>query len=214
MSIFARFKSNVVFQKQQEDTKQVIQHIKYESELDRGFSDKIARTAYGEKMFSCIQCGTCSATCPLSTYMDYTPRRIIQMVREGFKKEVLTSSTIWLCASCYSCMAECPRNIKITEVMYALKREAILEQKYPRYFPVPVLARKFFSQVRRYGRLNEVWLIVSLYLATNPLSLLKRTALGWRMFILKRLAFFEHGIKGKKQLNKLLSTVSKQEVAA
>ncbi len=210
MSIFERFKSNVLPSHSREQTKQVIQNIKYESDLDHGFSDRIAKTAYGEKMLSCIQCGTCSATCPLSSYMDYTPRRIIQMVREGFKKEVLTSSTIWLCASCYSCMVECPRSIKITEVMYALKREAIEEKIYPKYFPIPVLARKFFSQVRKRGRLSEVWLIVSLYLATNPFAALKRAGLGWNMFIRKRLSLFEHGIKGKDQLNKLLDSVSKQ----
>ena len=61
-------------------------NIKYESELDPTFSDRIATLAYGEKMFSCIQCGTCSGTCPVSHYMDFTPRRIIAMVREGFRR--------------------------------------------------------------------------------------------------------------------------------
>src|SRR5512138_2064641 len=74
---------------------EIHRRIKYESELDAGFGEKIARAAYGEKLFSCIQCGTCSATCPVSHYMDYTPRRIIAMVREGFRDEVLNSVTIW-----------------------------------------------------------------------------------------------------------------------
>ena len=101
--------------------------IKYESELDQGFGAEIAHLAHGEKFYTCIQCGTCSATCPVSHFMDFTPRRIIAMVRAGFKEEVLRSFTIWLCSSCYSCTADCPREIKITDVMYALKQLAIKE---------------------------------------------------------------------------------------
>ena len=45
--------------------KDIRRHIAYESELDPDFGEKIARKAYGEKLFSCIQCGTCSGTCPV-----------------------------------------------------------------------------------------------------------------------------------------------------
>ena len=76
------------------DIVEIRRRIKYESELDKSFRNKIAESAHGEQLFSCIQCGTCSAACPVSHYMDYTPRKIIQMVREGFKEEVLTSSTV------------------------------------------------------------------------------------------------------------------------
>src|ERR1700690_1813762 len=89
------------------------QKIKYESELDRTFGERIARLAYGENLFGCIQCGTCSGTCPMSTYMDFTPRKIIAMVRAGFRDEVLSNHTVWICASCYSCTVECPKSIKI-----------------------------------------------------------------------------------------------------
>ena len=88
-------------------SKGVVRRIKYEHELDHNFGEEIASHAYGERLMSCIQCGTCSATCPVSHYMDYTPRKVIAMTREGFKEEVLNSLTIWLCASCYSCMVQC-----------------------------------------------------------------------------------------------------------
>ncbi len=78
-----------------------------------------------EGVFSCLQCGACSGTCPLSIYMDFSPRRIIALVREGFRQDALGCKTIWLCASCYSCSVHCPRQIHITDVMYSLKREAI-----------------------------------------------------------------------------------------
>ena len=70
------------------------QWIKFEEELNPDFGDDVAHLAHGEKLFSCIQCGACSSTCPLSHHMDFTPRRIISMVREGFEEEVLGSFTI------------------------------------------------------------------------------------------------------------------------
>lgn len=182
-------------------------HIKYEKELDKGFKEKIAAIAHGEKFYSCIQCGTCSATCPVSHYMDYTPRKIIQMVREGFKDDVLRSATVWLCASCYSCTVECPKGIKITDVMYALKREAMLGEYHPKNFPTTVLAENFFSQVLNQGRNSEGPLLLKMYLKTNPFMLFKNMMLGFKLWKTGRLSLKTEKIKDKKNLSALLKNV-------
>lgn len=187
--------------------------IKYENELDKGFSKHIAESAHGEKLYGCIQCGTCSATCPVSHYMDYTPRKIIQMVREGFKTEVLRSSTVWLCASCYSCTIECPKGIKITDVMYALKREAISGNYYPKNFPTTALANSFFSQVLNNGRNSEGPLLLKMYLKTNPFMLLKNMKLGLKLWLRGRISMKTERIKDKKALKKLLQSVDKVKEA-
>ena len=184
--------------------KEVHRQIAYESELDSGFGEKIAKLAWGEKLFSCIQCGTCSATCPVSQYMDYTPRRIIAMVREGFSDEVLNSQTIWLCASCYSCTVDCPKEIKITYVMYALKQEAITQGAYPRRFPIPILAREFFQGVKRHGRNSEGPLMVRFFLKTNPLGMLKNTRMAMRLWWMGRLSLRAEGTRSKDTVRTLL----------
>ena len=136
-------------------------------------------------------------------------------VRAGFKNEVLTNRTIWLCASCYSCTVECPKSIKITEVMYALKREAIVQGMYPKRFPVPILARVFFNQVKSTGRLSEIYLMIKYYLFTNPLHAFSMGPLGLRMFMAGRLSLRRHGIRDRKGLKKILRTVEqKEEVVA
>lgn len=187
-----------------QDQRHVSHKITYQSELDPGFGEHIAKMAYGEKLFSCIQCGTCSGTCPVSPDMDYTPRRIIAMVREGFRDEVLNSLTIWLCASCYSCTVDCPREIKITDVMYALKQEAIKEGVYPKRFPIPVLAQEFFRGVERTGRNSEGPLMVRFFLKTNPLGMLKNAPMAMRLFFKGRLSLFEEGTKKKGVVATLL----------
>ena len=163
------------------------QRVKYEKELERDLAAEVIATPGGEKIFSCLQCGTCGSACPLSVYMDYTPRKLIGMVREGFKEEVITSFAIWLCASCYECTVRCPSGIGVTEVMYALKRIAIREGIYPRHFPVPVLAKEFMKMIRGSGRANEFWLVLRVLLKTAPMKLLTSWPLGLRMMLRGRM---------------------------
>jgi heterodisulfide reductase subunit D len=79
----------------------------------------------GERVIACYQCGTCSGSCPTAPAMDYNPRRILHMLRLGLGERVLKSRAIWLCTSCYSCTARCPREIKITDTMLGLRKLAV-----------------------------------------------------------------------------------------
>ena len=54
--------------------------------------------------------------------MDYGPREVIGAFRAGMIDKVVKSNTIWLCTSCYYCTVRCPAGIKITDLMYELKR--------------------------------------------------------------------------------------------
>jgi quinone-modifying oxidoreductase, subunit QmoC len=184
--------------------------IAYEAELDPRFAEEIAAFPGGDKIFNCIQCGTCSGICPMSTYMDYTPRRIVAMIRAGFKQDVLKSHTTWLCASCYACTVECPKGVKITDVMYACKRMAIKEGVYPKGFPIPVLSRVFYNEVENMGRSNEVPIIIKLYLKTKPWEMLKMTGLGIKLFLRGRMGLKMESIKKKDELKKILSYFEKE----
>jgi heterodisulfide reductase subunit C len=150
--------------------------IKYEADRVRGFAKEIMNVSGCEQLKSCIQCGTCSGTCPLSIYMDFSPRQVMALVRADFKNEVLRSHTVWLCASCYACTVECPRLIRITDIMYALKQRAIKEGIYPKRFPIPVLAKEFFVMVRSKGRITETLLVTRLFLKANWRAVLS----SWR----------------------------------
>jgi heterodisulfide reductase subunit C len=181
--------------------------VKFEEELDPLFADKIAAMPNCDNIFNCIQCGTCSGTCPVSAFMEYAPRKIIGMIRAGFKGEVLTSYTTWLCASCYSCTVECPKGIKITDVMYALKQMAIREGMYPKRLPIPVLAREFFRIVRKHGRNNEGLVAMKMYFKTNPIMPLRNLVIGIRMYMKGRIGVYQDRIKNKAQLQQILNNV-------
>jgi len=174
--------------------------MKHQREAHPDWAHQITQLPGCEKLFSCIQCGTCSGTCPLSIYMDYTPRRIINLVREGFREDALASQTIWLCASCYSCGARCPQKIQLTDVMYSLKREAIKDGLYPKRFPIPILAREFQRVVSRRGRSSELWLVMRLALKSNPLILAAMMGTGWKLFRTGRMELGRDKIKRVNEL--------------
>jgi heterodisulfide reductase subunit C len=191
--------------------------VQYESELDPTFADRITAHPGAEDLLGCIQCGTCSGGCPISPYMDMTPRELIAMTRAGFKEEVLSCFTIWLCASCYACTVACPKQIHITDVMYALKREAIRERHHPKRFPIPILAHEFYKLVRDHGRNSESWLILRLYARTNPLLLVRQMVLGISLFLRGRMSLKVESVRNPASVRALLqgtaSNGSKQEVA-
>jgi quinone-modifying oxidoreductase subunit QmoC len=180
------------------------QTIKLDAERDRSFPADIMRSPGCEKLEACFQCGTCSGVCPLSIYMDYTPRRIVYLTRAGFKRDVLKSNTIWLCASCYACSVDCPKGIHITDIMYALKQRAIRENVYPRGFAIPVLAREFFKMVRASGRTSESWLVIRLMLNTNIFKLFGMTRLGLNLMRTGRFSLKTESIRRPAELRKML----------
>jgi len=193
---------------------EISRRIKYQDELDLSFGKTVATKHGGEDLHRCIQCGTCSSTCPMSIYMDHTPRKIIAMTRAGFSDEVLASNTIWLCSSCYACTVDCPKKIKITDIMYALKQLAIERKVYPRHLPIPVLAKEFFRSVMRTGRSNEGRTVARVWLKTAPLKMLTQARLGLRLISRGRMTVkTERMTGGHEQLKTLLHSVDRASLA-
>jgi quinone-modifying oxidoreductase subunit QmoC len=188
--------------------KAIQRELRFESDRDLGFADAIRKMPGCEAIDRCIQCATCSGICPVSTYMDFTPRRVIELTRSGFKADVLHSNTIWICASCYACQVECPKEIGIADIMVALKTRAIEEGAYPRGLPIPILAQEFHRMVSRTGRVTESGLVQRLYLRTNPLKLVGLLGLGWKLLRTGRMSLKADSMKRPESLRKVLQAVS------
>lgn len=94
-------------------------------EMDREFIKQIEPD--WRKMMTCIQCGSCSVSCPAGQLMDYAPRELWRLVRLGMRDEVINSRTFWLCTQCYACTVRCPRGIITSDTMLNLRRWAVAE---------------------------------------------------------------------------------------
>lgn len=82
---------------------------------------KFVEEKSGQIIFKCYQCGKCSAGCPVSGYMDYLPNQIIRLLQMGETEAILSSKTIWYCASCFICDTRCPKGIDISKIMEAIR---------------------------------------------------------------------------------------------
>ncbi len=179
------------------------QTVLYEQAMDPKFLDEVYEIPGGEKIKDCIQCGTCSGSCPVSWAMEETPRQIFAMIRAGMRDHVLDSLTIWTCASCYACTHRCPQQIKITDVMYMLKRMAIRENR-KRSKKAHALSKCFVDLVNRYGRNQETALMIKYMLATNPLGGLSAAPIGLSLLRHGRLPLSGSAVRDIEGLRKIV----------
>ncbi|ADG13167.1 CoB--CoM heterodisulfide reductase subunit C [Methanocaldococcus infernus] len=99
-------------------------------DFDPKFSEEIIKVAeeIGEeevvKSFRrCYQCGTCTGGCPSGRHTAYRVRVLIRSALMGFYKYI-ESEDLWMCTTCYTCYERCPRDVKITEIIKAMRNLA------------------------------------------------------------------------------------------
>ena len=168
------------------------------------FLDEVKATPGGEHILACIQCGSCTGTCPVANNMEYPPRKIIAMIRAGMRDEVLSSSSTWFCLSCYLCSCRCPRGVKPTELAHALDSLASQHGFKVRGTSTPAMYRSFVSSIKGNGRVHEFGMMLRFYLLTNPLAALKMLLVGLRLFLHRRLSLIPKKVKGRDDLPKII----------
>ncbi len=170
------------------------------------FVDEICAIPGGEGMRVCIQCGTCTASCPNAELMDHSPSHLIAMARAGMRTEVLGSNAMWYCLSCYLCTVRCPREIKITRLMHVLESLAARSGLGNRHTTTPVMYRGFNRFINRRGRLSELWLMLLYYFQTNPFKAIKMIPMALALFTHNRVSLKMDKIspEGIKQLNQII----------
>lgn len=77
-----------------------------------------------ENISTCMQCGTCTASCPSGRRTAMRTRQLIRRSLLG-DEGVLEGDDIWLCTTCYNCLETCPRDIKVTDAIILLRNIAI-----------------------------------------------------------------------------------------
>ncbi len=162
--------------------------------------DLAART--GIDVRKCYQCGKCTAGCPMVPDMDYTPSQIMRLVQVGDRDAALGSRTIWFCASCFTCSTRCPQEVKIAEVMDALREQALREKKaHPRARKVLAFLKSFLGSVRRTGRLHEVGMVMEY--KTRARDFFSDVLLAPVMFLKGKLKLFGKPVKDRQAVARI-----------
>ena len=181
-----------------------------ERDLRAAFLQQMATFPDGDKIRNCIQCGSCTGSCPVAHTMDITPREIVALFRAGFLEDILRSRAIWICASCYACTVRCPQGIRVTDNLYALKRLATQMGIFPRGFPAHAMSEAFVGNIHRYGRNWELGLGVRYFLRTKPTALLSRRLQRFGLAMLRRKRFALRPTRIRR-LNEVRAIVAKAQ---
>jgi len=120
-------------------------------EADPEFRRAVERIPGAEKLSFCLQCGSCTADCPVAKRTEeFRPRLIARLALLGFKERLFSGDTLWLCAGCFNCVEHCPEQVKPTEVIEALRVLAVSEGRFH-----PSLKAKI-EPLFKFGRMYEI----------------------------------------------------------
>ncbi len=151
-------------------------------------------------LLACIQCGTCSGSCPNADAMDVSTRYLWRLLLTDNVDEIFKSRTFALCSTCYTCTLRCPRGLQLTDAMSLLKQVAASEN-LPLYKRSVRFYRSFMESVRRHGRVREMEFMTLYFMSMkNPVIPLKFTPLGMRL-IARRKVSVEIPSRGTQKLD-------------
>jgi len=78
------------------------------------------------KAYSCLECGKCTACCPVSRYNGlFSPRRVVAETLEGGGEGLLSSSVLWECLTCGMCEQRCPMDVHFSDFTRLLRTIAV-----------------------------------------------------------------------------------------
>jgi Fe-S oxidoreductase len=163
--------------------------------------------SHGESLKACIQCGTCSGTCPVVNFMDQTPRRVIGLINADFKEDVLACNTYWFCASCYHCTVRCPANIDIAEVMYAVKRYSIWHKQKKEGLIGPVFSETWVKTTLNSGRSYEPVLAPTYMFNFGPKEFFQEALTATNLMLKGRIPVLPPRIKRLDNFKKMIRRI-------
>jgi heterodisulfide reductase subunit C2 len=162
---------------------------------------KELKDLYGIDVDTCLECGKCSGGCSNGHVFDFTPRKIVQLVKLGAEDTLLKMDALWICLSCQLCLDRCPSGIDIPRILDHL-REKARRRGIPAGRPaVGIFHELMLEQIRKTGRISEVGLMLRFAAATGLYG--KDAGLGIRMFLRGKLNPISAAVMKVKEVRQL-----------
>jgi len=163
----------------------------------------LAEGGNGAAIAACMQCGTCSGGCTNIDLMDMSPRTLILMIQRGEWEKVLKSNALWMCSSCYICTSRCPRGVRPSDVIEAVKALAIrqgIENDSTRFNQI------FVELVQKRGILFEPELMQKY--GGLP-AMIEQAELGIKLTLKGKMSPFPEKVKDPKKFSEALEKAKK-----
>jgi heterodisulfide reductase subunit C len=149
----------------------------------------------------CYYCLRCSAGCPAAPFMEHSPAQILRLVQLGQKDTLLHSSAIWLCIGCETCGTRCPNQIHAGAVIDALRQIALAEEVAAGEPLVYRLHQAFLDNLRMWGRLHELTMLMEYKLRSR--DLFSDLDMGLDMFLKGKIHPLPKRIQGMDEIKRL-----------
>ncbi len=171
------------------------------------FLEDVNNRIGGVPIQSCFHCRKCTAGCPVAFAMEYNPNAVIKMIQMGMKDAVLGSSTIWLCASCETCVTRCPNEVDIARMMDTLREMAIEEGVTAGEKNLLKFHEAFLSNIKMGGRINEPMMLVHYKLKSG--DYFSDMGLGLSMFMKGKIKPISPRTKDMGSVRKIFKSTGK-----
>jgi len=159
---------------------------------------------------TCIQCGTCTASCPNNEFMDITPRHMWRLLLTDHADAVFSSQSFIMCSSCYYCTLRCPRGLELTNAMSLLKQIAT-RLNLKQFQRSSLFYKAFLESVKNHGRVREMEFMTRFFISMkNPVLPFSYASIGLKLLTRGKIRpKLLSGSKGK--LNALFKKVAELE---
>jgi len=159
----------------------------------------------GTSVRRCFQCGKCSAGCPMATFMEHPPNRIMRLLQLGQWQRILSGRSIWYCVSCETCSTRCPNKVDLCAIMDALRKLSWDQDGPSKESYVQLANRLFLENIRTYGRQYEMRLAAVFNVKSG--QFLKDMMLGPKLLTKGKLKVFHQKNKNIGEVEKIFSRI-------
>ena len=171
------------------------------------FLEEVNDRIGGVPIQNCYHCRKCTAGCPIAFAMDYNPNAVVKMIQMGRRDDVLKSSTIWLCASCETCVTRCPNDVDIARMMDVLREMAIGAGVEAGEKNVLKFHEAFLSNIKIGGRINEPMMIALYKLKSG--DYFSDLGMGMSMFMKGKIKPISPRTKDMKSVRNIFKSTGK-----
>ncbi len=172
--------------------------------MDVDFVRKVEELS-GTSVRRCFQCGKCSAGCPMATFMEHPPNRIVRLLQLGQWQRILAGRSIWYCVSCETCSTRCPNKVDLAAIMDALRKLSWDQNGPSKESYVQLANRLFLENIRSYGRQYEMRLAAVFNVKSG--QFLKDMMLGPKLFSKGKLKVFHQTNRNIAEIDRIFQRI-------
>lgn len=150
----------------------------------------------------CYQCQKCTATCPVSAFMDIKPDLMVRKVITGQEEEILKSKTIWVCTGCETCGSRCPNLISVGKINEFMRERVYKKGLSAAVKPALDIHISFLNSIKRFGIVNEATMLAEFKLRTK--DFFSDLGIGLKMLLKGKIPLKIHRIKGLDEIKRIM----------